>query len=575
MTVTYAQNVGSVTRIGSFRRVMSIYRGSVYKLTRFDLIIYIILYALIAISYRLLPDEPEQVKQYFESFVMYCKINYVQIPLTFVLAFYMNAVVQRWWETWKSIPWPDSLALKLNILFPNDTKRKQEFMCIKRNIMRYVNLSITETFRMISSPVKKRFPTYQHLIDAGLMTHPEMKAIENAQSKSEFLNTFYWMPLNWAGNLIMKVEKEGLICKRYVVEILNEINNIRGRNGDLLAYDWINVPIIYTQLVTIAVYAYFATALFGRQSLDISEGNTIIGYKHIGGIFNIIPLYLMLEFLFYVGWLKVAEVLINPYGEDDDDFETNYMIDRNLQICYLYIDDIGQTPKVGSVDAVDGNDSLWNQGIPKELPHTIASLPFRKPNMESAAENLTVPVEQHQTITAENFKYFQKTSAVRNVSMRINTALGLNNIVRLVANPMMERGQRLSDSNCLASSKHPKMKISTISSPTLLHKPSLFNVENEKKISSRDNPTYRKNTFSLFKRVRKEGCTEDFKKQWLSQKENELDTKQEGNIMNESSSIVLPNDARKVTPNEEIGVHTELLYSGTKDTPSISRTNVN
>ena len=42
-----------------------------------------------------------------------------QIPLTFVLAFYMNHIVQRWWETWKLIPWPDSLALKLNTLFPN------------------------------------------------------------------------------------------------------------------------------------------------------------------------------------------------------------------------------------------------------------------------------------------------------------------------------------------------------------------------------------------------------------------------------------------------------------------------
>ena len=115
MTIQYAQKVACVSRIGSFRKVMSIYRGSVYKLTRFDLIIYLLLYTFISIMYRFML--PLNVKPYFESFVMYCKINYGLIPLTFVLAFYMNNVVQRWWETWKSIPWPDGLALKLNILF--------------------------------------------------------------------------------------------------------------------------------------------------------------------------------------------------------------------------------------------------------------------------------------------------------------------------------------------------------------------------------------------------------------------------------------------------------------------------
>lgn len=38
---------------------------------------------------------------------------------------------------------------------------------MRRTIMRYVNLTFVKTLSMISPQVKKRFPTLDHLVEAG------------------------------------------------------------------------------------------------------------------------------------------------------------------------------------------------------------------------------------------------------------------------------------------------------------------------------------------------------------------------------------------------------------------------
>ena len=45
-----------------------------------------------------------------------------------------------------------------------------------------------------------------------------------------------------------------------------------------------------------------------------------------------VPYMTILQYLFFVGWMKVAEGLLNPFGEDDDDFECNYLIDKNFAV---------------------------------------------------------------------------------------------------------------------------------------------------------------------------------------------------------------------------------------------------
>uniref|UniRef100_A0A1I7RMC3 Bestrophin homolog n=1 Tax=Bursaphelenchus xylophilus TaxID=6326 RepID=A0A1I7RMC3_BURXY len=49
----------------------------------------------------------------------------------------------------------------------------------------------------------------------------------------------------------------------------------------------------------------------------------------------------MIEFFIYMGWMKVAEALLNPLGEDDDDLEVNSMLDKNL-ISGMQLVDKGQ-----------------------------------------------------------------------------------------------------------------------------------------------------------------------------------------------------------------------------------------
>lgn len=40
------------------------------------------------------------------------------IPMSFVLGFYVTLVVRRWWEQYRLLPWPDTLALFVSAAIP-------------------------------------------------------------------------------------------------------------------------------------------------------------------------------------------------------------------------------------------------------------------------------------------------------------------------------------------------------------------------------------------------------------------------------------------------------------------------
>ena len=53
-----------------------------------------------------------------------------------------------------------------------------------------------------------------------------MHAIEMAQDQSEYVSTFYWLPLNWAGNLLISGWSSSSEINVLIVQGNNEENQL-------------------------------------------------------------------------------------------------------------------------------------------------------------------------------------------------------------------------------------------------------------------------------------------------------------------------------------------------------------
>jgi hypothetical protein len=49
----------------------------------------------------------------FEKIVRYCDTFSSQLPLSFILGFYVTYVAKRWWNQYLAIPWPDKYIVDL------------------------------------------------------------------------------------------------------------------------------------------------------------------------------------------------------------------------------------------------------------------------------------------------------------------------------------------------------------------------------------------------------------------------------------------------------------------------------
>ncbi|XP_006006297.1 bestrophin-4 [Latimeria chalumnae] len=412
MTVSYTLKVANA-RFCSFSMLLFRWKGSIYKLLYKEFIVFISLFALFSVTYRRLLTEEQ--KHVFEKVAHYCNKYTDLIPMPFVLGFYVTLIVNRWWNQYTSIPLPDQLMC---VVSSNVHGVDERGRILRRTLIRYANLSSVLILRSISTRVLKRFPTMDHIVDSGFMTPEELTKFESLHS--DFNK--YWIPCVWFTNLVAQVRREGRIRDDIAQRLLmDELNKYRAKCSMLFHYDWISIPLVYTQVVTIAVYSFFAFCLIGRQFVAPVDGFT--GRE----VDFFIPIFTLLQFFFYAGWLKVAEQIINPFGEDDDDFETNKLIDRNLQVSLLSVDDMYQNLPPTE------KDKYWNE-LSAQPPYTVATAAETlKPSFLGSTFDMRIsedPFLNEQVNTAPNTPRLRTPLLSRLFTVAPSPAVSLKNFGR-------------------------------------------------------------------------------------------------------------------------------------------------
>ena len=93
MTVTYLQHVQTSTT-GGFLRLLLIWKGSVVKGIWKNLAAFLVLWYLIHVVYNfiLVKDEYQDLKGTFEVICLFFEANEDNIPLAFILGFYVTQI---------------------------------------------------------------------------------------------------------------------------------------------------------------------------------------------------------------------------------------------------------------------------------------------------------------------------------------------------------------------------------------------------------------------------------------------------------------------------------------------------
>ncbi|GMS95283.1 hypothetical protein PENTCL1PPCAC_17458 [Pristionchus entomophagus] len=366
MTVSYNSNVSTASHLIAFYKVMFRWKGSVWKLVALEMLVwYLSVVSILALDASFIARC--HFGNNYREFIKWlntCANSYFIETLPFLLGFTTGFCFDRWFAIFGCLDWPNNAAHMLNTFMRRQKLSAKREAKLRNTFARHLRLAYILIFRDISMTTRKRAPTLEFLVKAGWITQKELEMLHAGRISEDACK--YWIPLQWiivriremrAGN-----KKDSLMSDYQSVEFFQEIATLRGNLGDLLSFDWVPMPIAFMQIITAAVYITMFLTVFTVQDGVVNEDGEV---DYLTASWTIVTLSAQL--LLYLGWMKSVHVIINPFGEDDDDFEMEYLLDHHTNVLNTLLVKRESGKQFAPAKGLDAEPNL-------KLSHTVGSL---------------------------------------------------------------------------------------------------------------------------------------------------------------------------------------------------------
>ena len=338
MTVPYqSQLPPRFSACGWFRKVVFRWRGGVYKLVVGELFAWWCLWY--AAKYVVIVNTAgvdSMPNAYWNKTIVFWRTYQASIRtvMSFMLVYYYQTIYARAKDIFFALPFPDSTFLTLNTHVGGNDARGR---LLRATCFRYVLASTFVCYHGVSANMQRTYPDpYASLVRLGVLTGAEAASLRARHDAAyPYLGELVFLPVAWAQQAVRDAYDSGDVYPRdraspsmwtytgAVRDAMQALTGYRASCAAVLFQVYLPFPLLLSQLVTLCVYFYFFVALVAQQSIS-------------GEPYFYFPLFTTLEFIVYVGALRVGQTYSNPLGRDDDDFELVAFFNRNLRMAYLY-----------------------------------------------------------------------------------------------------------------------------------------------------------------------------------------------------------------------------------------------